>query len=180
MTNCVNCPNAEKYAFCNMSGESRTFLESNSIAMEYQRGNILFREGDHCSAISIICSGKVKISTTSREGRTLILRIASGGDVLGLGAALSHQEYEVTAEAMEPCQVRVLHTKRLAELMQSPDAGMGAARAMANDYLTTFEEVRRIALSGTPAGRLARLILDWSAEARDKDHRSFVTMPLTH
>ena len=180
MQSCQNCPNAGKTAFCDLGCESRAFLEANSIPMEYQRGNILFREGDPCAAILMVCSGRVKISTTSREGRTLILRIASAGHVLGLGSALNEEEHEVTAEAMEPCHVRVLPMKRLQELMKNADAGLSAARAMAADYRATFDETRRIALSGTPAGRLARLILDWSAEARERDQRSFVTMPLTH
>ena len=37
-----------------------------------------------------------------------------------------------------------------------------------------------IALSGTPSGRLARLILNWATDAKRKGSSSFITMPLTH
>lgn len=181
MTSCVNCPKASQNPFCNLSEESRSFLDANSIPMEYRRGNILFREGDESSAIFVLCSGRVKVSATSREGRTLILRIASAGDVLGIGAAMHGDEYEVTAEAVEPCEVRVLRTKFFKQLVeQRADASLGAARALAEDYRAAFDEACLIGLPGSPAARLARLILDWAAEAKSKAPNAVVTMPLTH
>ncbi len=181
MTNCLDCPQAGKHAFCDLSACSRSFLEANSIPMEYRRGNILFREGDESGAVFVICSGRVKVSATSREGRTLILRIASAGDVLGIGAALRGEEYEVTAEAIEPCQVRVLRTKLFKQmLLEYGDASLGAARALAEDYRAAFDEACLVALPGSPAARLARLLLEWSANAKREAPNSVVTMPLTH
>jgi CRP/FNR family transcriptional regulator, cyclic AMP receptor protein len=181
MTSCLTCPQAGKHAFCSLSACSRSFLEANSIPMEYRRGNILFREGDESGAVFVICSGRVKVSATSREGRTLILRIASEGDVLGIGAALKGEEYEVTAEAIEPCQIRVLRTKLFKQmLLEYGDASLGAARALAEDYRAAFDEACLVALPGSPAARLARLLLAWSANAKRKGPNSVVTMPLTH
>lgn len=181
MTNCLNCPQAYKHPFCNLSEKSRSFLEVNSIPMEYRRGNILFREGDECSAVFVICSGRVKISVSAREGRTFILRIAGPGDVLGMGSALGADEYEVTAEAIEPTQVHVLRTKLFKQMVQEfADASLGAARSLAKDYRAAFDGACLIALPGSPAGRLARLILDWAADAKYTGPHSSVTMPLTH
>jgi CRP/FNR family transcriptional regulator len=180
MLKCQSCPQAGKHAFCNLGQESRSFLESNSVSMEYPRGSVLFREGDRTSAVFVLCSGKAKISATSREGRTMILRIANAGDVLGMSSALTTREYEVTAEALEPCRARVLHLKHLTTMLQEyGDAGMGAARALAEDYRAAFDEARLMALPASPAGRVARLILDWADNAR-KSASPFITMSLTH
>jgi CRP/FNR family transcriptional regulator len=148
--------------------------------MEYPRGSVLFREGDRISAVFVMCSGKVKVSATSRDGRTMILRIADAGDVLGMSAALTNGEYEVTAEALEPCRVRVLHLKHLTNMLQQfSDASMGAAKALAEDYRAAFDEARLMGLPASPAGRVARLILDWADDAR-KSSSAFITMSLTH
>jgi CRP/FNR family transcriptional regulator, cyclic AMP receptor protein len=179
--NCINCPHAVKRPFCNVSESARAFLEANSIQMEYRRGNILFREGDECSAVFVICSGKVKVSAASSQGRSFTLRIASEGDVLGMGAVLQDIEYEVTAEAIEPCQVRVLRAKFFKQMLhQYGDVAIGVARALADDYRAAFDEACLIALPGSSAGKLARLILDWAADAKRKDSGSSVTMALTH
>jgi len=111
----------------------------------------------------------------------MILRIADGGDVLGMSAALANGEYEVTAEALEPCKVRVLSAKYLTQMLQEfSDASMGAAKALAEDYRAAFDNARLIALPGSPAGRLARLILDWADDAKKNSANAFITMPLTH
>jgi CRP/FNR family transcriptional regulator len=181
MSKCQNCPQAGKHAFCDLGQESRSFLDSNAISMEYPSGSILFREGDPCSGVYLLCSGKVKISAASREGRVLILRIVDAGDVLGMSAAFSNLNYEVTAEALEPCRVRVLPTRHLHFMLQQyGDASIAAAKALAKDYRAAFDEARLIALPASPAGRLARLLLDWSANSQKSGARPFITMPLTH
>lgn len=181
MSKCLNCPHSGKHAFCSFGPEARAFLETNSIAMEYPRGSAMFREGDPCNAVFVMCSGKVKVSATSKEGRTMILRIADAGDVLGMSAALANGEYEVSAEALEPCRVRVLNVKYLNQMLRDfSDASMGAAKALAEDYRAAFDNARLIALPGSPAGRLARLILDWADDAKRKGPNTFITMPLTH
>src|ERR1700722_2918427 len=135
MSKCLNCPHVGKHPFCNLGQESRAFLESNSVSMEYPRGSLLFREGDHTNAVFVMCSGKVKVSATSRDGKTMILRIADAGDVLGMSAALTKGEYEGTAEALEPSRVRVLHLRHLTTMLQKyGDASLGAANALAEDY----------------------------------------------
>ena len=59
----------------------------------------------------------------------MILRIADTGDVLGMSAALSNDDYEVTAEVLQPCRVRVLHIKHLTTMLQTySDATTGATR----------------------------------------------------
>lgn len=111
----------------------------------------------------------------------MILRIAGGGDVLGLSAALGGEPFEVTAEALEPSRVRVLHLKSLEHLLHHfSDAGMCVARALAEDYKVAFDDARRLGLPETPAGRLARLLLDWAGEAKGANSAPTITMALTH
>jgi len=110
----------------------------------------------------------------------MILRIANAGDVLGMSAALTSGESEITAEALEPCRVCVFHLKHLTTMLeQYSDASMVAAKVLAEDYRAAFDEARLMGLPGSPAGRVARLILDWAADAR-KSSNAFITMSLTH
>jgi CRP/FNR family cyclic AMP-dependent transcriptional regulator len=59
-------------------------------------------EGQMPRGLFILCSGKVKLSTTSREGKVLILKMPEAGEALGLSAAISGQGYEMTAETATP------------------------------------------------------------------------------
>ena len=141
----------------------------------------MFREGDRSSAIFILCSGRVKVSASSREGRTMILRLADAGSVLGMSAALSEELYETTVEALEPCHVRVLRTSALAILLRDyPQAAVAMARTLAGEYKAAFEEARRIALPASPAGRIACLLLDWLASEKGSRKADTITVSLTH
>lgn len=182
MKSCLNCSQRNQHAFCHLGEDAMAFLESVSISAECPRGATFFRQGDRCDAVYVLCSGRVKLSTTSSEGRTMILRIADPGYVLGLSAILSEGIHEVTVEALEPCQVKVINRRPLLEMLERyGDAGMGAARALASECSSGFDEVRRIGLPASPAGRVARLLLDWTAE-KSRTHKAKVSvaMPLTH
>ena len=100
MSKCTGCPHAGKYAFCNLGESARNFLDTNSITMEYPRGNVLFREGEAAGEIFLVCSGKVKSTATSIEGRSAILRLSGPGDVLGMSAVLGRHR---TRSQRKPC-----------------------------------------------------------------------------
>jgi len=179
--NCNSCPFRQANTFCNLPPEAQQFLDSNSISMEYPRGSVLFREGDRSNAIFTICSGRVKVSASSRDGRTMILRLAGPASVLGMSAALSEEAYETTVEALEPCRVRVLRTSALAVLLRDyPHAAVAVAHTLAGEYKAAFEEARRIALPTSPAGRIACLLLDWLASEKGARKTDTITVTLTH
>lgn len=181
MSNCQRCAHADQYAFCCLGPTARTYLETHSTTTAFERGATIFHDGARAQAVYILCSGRVKLTSTSREGRTMILRIADAGDVLGLSAVFSRTAYEATAEVLEPCQVRVLQGPVLEQMLRGfSDAAVGVARALSADYRSAFDEARLIALPGSPAARLARLILDWAGDARRRGPNDTVRMTLTH
>jgi CRP/FNR family cyclic AMP-dependent transcriptional regulator len=179
---CMNCPVRGKHLFCNMEQNSFEKFDAIGTAVQFNRGAIIFREGDSCGSVHVLCSGRVKLSATSREGRTLILKIARAGEVLGLSAALAGQAYEVTAETVEPCRLKTIRRQALLDFLdRNPDASMRAARTVAQEYKAAFSEVRRLALPATASGRVAGLLLDWSRdEAPATAVQGRCMMPLTH
>jgi CRP/FNR family transcriptional regulator, cyclic AMP receptor protein len=52
-------------------------------------GAILFVEGQAPRGIFIVCSGKINLSTTSREGKILLLKTAGPGEALGISTSIS-------------------------------------------------------------------------------------------
>jgi CRP/FNR family transcriptional regulator, cyclic AMP receptor protein len=179
---CMDCPARGKHLFCNLDSASLEKFDGLGTQVQFSRGAVIFREGDNCGSVHVLCSGRVKLSATSREGRTLILKIARAGEVLGLSAALASQPYEVTAETVEPCRVKTIRRQALIDFFdRSPDAGMRAARTVALEYKAAFAEVRRLALPATASGRVAGLLLDWSREqAVPSAREGRCMMPLTH
>src|SRR5581483_4152705 len=116
--NCTTCALRKKGWFCHLSNDLlRSFSESTHLAT-YPGGAILFVEGQIPRGALILCSGKVKLSTTSKEGKVLILKVAEAGDVVGLSAVLSGEAYEITAETLEPCLVNFVDRQGLLRLIE--------------------------------------------------------------
>src|SRR6516164_7416820 len=90
---CMSCPHREDRLFCNLPPAAVQRLAAITSAATYPKGATLFVEGQSPRGVFILCSGKVKLSTSSADGKTLILRIADAGEVLGLAAVVSGKEY---------------------------------------------------------------------------------------
>ena len=168
--------------FANLSGEAQAQFNTMAMEMSYTRGTRLFVQDEMPQSIFVLSSGRVKLSVTSRDGKTVILRIATAGDVLGLSAVLSGSPYEVSAEVLEPCRAKVIRAQDFLRLLQRhPEASMEATRCILSEYQATFSNVCRLALPTTVAGRLANLLLEWLEDRfqrGEKERR--LTLALTH
>jgi CRP/FNR family transcriptional regulator, cyclic AMP receptor protein len=167
--------------FCNLDAEALGDFESIGAQVTLPKGAKLFHEDGPSNGVFVICTGQVKLSCTSREGRTLILKIAMPGDVLGLGAVISGSRYEVTAETTEPTEIKCIRREEFLSFIQKHgEASLHAAKALSEEYKAVFFDARRLALSGSAAGRLAGVLLDWGrATSCGKPEMRF-TMALTH
>ena len=167
--------------FCNLTPDALRDYDGIGIIMSHVRGAKLFTEGETARNVFVICTGQVKISATSRDGKTMILKIAGPGDVMGLSAVLANVPHEVTAEAIEPCQVKMVRKQEFVDFLgRHGIASMHAAQSLSGEYLTVFHDAKRLALSSSAAGRLARLLLDWGNSAAKGKLEIRFTMALTH
>lgn len=178
---CGNCELRSTRTFCSLDSGALEDFDAIGAHSMLPRGAKLFQENSPSQGVFVICSGQVKLSCTSREGRTLILKIAMPGDVLGLGAVISGSRYEVTAETVQPAEIKSIRRDEFLQFLKNHgQASLHAAKALSEEYKAAFFDARRLALSGSTAGRLAGVLLDWArAESCGRlDLR--LTMALTH
>jgi CRP/FNR family transcriptional regulator len=127
---------------------------------------LLYVEGQSPRGVFVLCTGRVKLSTTSRDGRVLILRIAEAGQILGLSAVLAGKPYELTAETTEPCQVSFVESEALMKLLhQSGELALGSAQALSREFEAAYRDIPDLILARSSAGKLARLLLSWTPDA---------------
>lgn len=130
-SDCKHCEYRTLRMFCNLSPEELKDFDKLGMQMKLPKGAILFQEDDPSQSVAVICDGQMKLSCMSREGKTLILKIAVSGDVLGLGAVISGSRYEATAEALEPTVIKTFRKDEfLAFLGRHGEASMHAAKAL--------------------------------------------------
>lgn len=181
LDNCLSCPFRGEHLFCNLAVPAGQRLNEIKSTAVYPKGAMLFIEGQLARGVFVLCSGKVKLSTTSREGKTIITKISEPGDVLGLNAVISNRPYEVTAEMMEPGQANFIPRDSLMLMLKDfPEASMRVAQQLSRNYYTAYEEIRTLGLAASPSEKFAKLLLSWSTKTTQNDGSSHVKLTLTH
>lgn len=179
--NCLTCPLRQKSWFCGLSPDLLKAFNEFSHLTTYPGGAVLFVEGQMPRGAFVLCSGKVKISTTSKEGKVLVLKVVEPGEVMGLSAMISCEAYEVTAETIGPCLVNFVEQDGLLQLMEtSGELGMRSAQAVSREFQFTYREIHELVLSRSSSGKLARLLLSWVGHDASKDSEFRIHTPATH
>ena len=126
----------------------------------YPKGSVLFVEGHVARGVYVLCAGRAKLSITSAQGKTMIVRIARPGDLLGIHATLAGQPYEATAETLGPFRADFISRKDLFALLDRQKAsGVGLAVAVSKEFAAFIEHARMLLLSVSATERLAQLLL---------------------
>ena len=168
--------------FCGLSPDALKTFEALKFATAYPRGAVLFVEGQKSRGIFVLCKGRVKLTLCSNTGKTLIMKLAEPGEVLGLSAAISGKPYEVMAETVEPCQVNFIRREDLfVFLRQHSEAGLRVAEQLSNKYSSACREIRALSLSHSTGEKMAKLLLEWSARNGEPGKAgSRLRLTLTH
>ena len=179
--NCLTCHLRSENFFCALPKESLDVFNQIKHAAVYPEHAVIFLEGQVPRGIFMLCQGQAKLSTTARDGKTFILRIAKAGEVLGLHATVTGRPYELTVETMQPCQLNFVSREDfLRFLNKHGDACLHAAQHISRDYQDACNVVRSVGLSHSISERLARFLLESSAEGRVANGVVRTKLALTH
>ena len=178
---CVTCPHREERLFCNLAPDAVRDLAVITSASSYPKGAALFVEGQTARGVFIVCTGRVKLSTSSPDGKTLIARISRDGEVLGLPATITGKSYELTAEVIEPTQANFISRGDFLDFLRNHgDVSLRVAEQLAETYRSAVDEMRSIGLANSAAEKLARFLLDWCASHGSGQEPVRAKMTLTH
>ena len=178
---CEHCGLRAAGFFCQL--EPRALKDFNDVrsTATYPAGAVLYLEKQDPRGVFVLCAGEVKLSISSSAGRTLILRIAKPGEVLGLMAVLTETPYEVTAETLHPCQIGFIRREDFLNLLaKHPEIHRGVVKQLTALYSGACEQLRTVGLSASAPEKVARLLLEWASDGKPTKSGTQIKLPLTH
>ncbi len=179
--NCQSCRLRSEGYFCRLSPAALKAFEAIKFTTSYPEGAVLFAEEEAPRGVFVLCKGRVKLSMTSCDGKTVILKIVNPGEVLGLNATVSGKPYHATAETLEPCQVNFVKREDFLRLLREhAEASLRVAQELSNEYQVACEQIRSLGLSHSVPQRLARFLLDSCAKGQETKQGIRVKLALTH
>ena len=132
---CKTCKLNGGSFFCRLDPAALREFDAIKSTSTYPKGALLFVERQEARGVFVLCEGEVKLSISSTEGKTLIMRIARAGELLGLIATMAGIAYEVTAETIHPCQVAFVRREDFQRYIAShPEASQSALSQMSSQY----------------------------------------------
>lgn len=179
--NCLECRQRQPEFYCGLSPAVLQVLDQVSHKSILPAGAILFVEGQTPRGMFIVCSGRVNLSTASREGKVLILKTVGAGETLGLSAAISGAAYVTTAETATPCQLNFIDRKHVLELLQVYcEVGVHTAQSLSQVSQDAYRDIHDLVLTRSSAGKLVRLLLAQSSEHPSEAEEVRIASLMTH
>jgi CRP/FNR family cyclic AMP-dependent transcriptional regulator len=174
-------PLLKERIFCDLPKSVLAELDAISSPSTYSRGAVLFVEGQEPRGVFVICNGRVKLSTSSSYGKSILVRVAEAGEIVGLPGCISGKRYELTAAALESLQTNFIPRESFLQfLRQRGEAAVRIAEILSQIYQATLSEVRYLGLSASTTEKLARFLLDLAANPPDGKGQIRAAFTLTH
>jgi CRP/FNR family transcriptional regulator len=150
-------------------------------ATSYEAGDLLFSEKQESGGVFLIREGLVRLSMNSSGGKRLSLRVARAGEVLGLTSALYGSRCETTAETLSQAKITHISATELNDfLRRHPEAYKLVTEEISAQYTMACDQLRTVGLSSTAPEKLARLLLDMSANGQSTGNGTRFRFIMTH
>lgn len=141
--------------------EQRELIELNRClrGKQFQKGEVIFLEGDPGTSLYIIESGRVRIVLTSAEGKEVLLTVLGPSDFFGDLALLDGEPRSADAVAQESGRLVLLQRDDFLRFVEShPRAATRLLAILSRRLRRNAQYLQDAAFLDIP-GRLARLIL---------------------
>lgn len=155
-------------------------LRASMDSVKISKGGILFKEGDEGEHVYVIVDGKLKLGTSSGDGRENLLSILGPGEMFGELSLFDPGPRTSTATAVTDAKLLSLsHEKLIPWLRGNPEVSLHLLARLAQRLRRTNEAVGDLVFSDVP-GRVAKALMDLGARfGKQSDEGLFVHHDLT-
>jgi len=116
---CETCGSRHKSVFCGLATNEIADIDASKGCNFYDRGQVIFHEGNRINGIYCINKGKIKIYQTGSEGKEQIIRFAKEGDIIGYRALLSEEPLSASAATLEEATLCFIPKSQILKVIQN-------------------------------------------------------------
>ena len=155
-------------------------LRQSMDSVKISKGSVLFAEGDEGDHLYVIVEGKLKLGTSSGDGRENLLSILGPGEMFGELSLFDPGPRTSTATAVTDARLLSLGQEKLIPwLAENPNVSLQLLARLAQRLRRTNEAVGDLVFSDVP-GRVAKALIDLGERfGKQTDEGLFVHHDLT-
>src|SRR5215467_13970970 len=134
-------------------------LAAHAVSQTVKRGATIFSRGDPGTSLFAVCSGAVKISAPSAEGKDALFNVITEGAIFGEVAVLDGRSRTADASAITDCELMVIERRDFIALVhERPEFALALIEVLCGRLRQTTEQLEDIMFLDLP-GRLAKTLL---------------------
>ncbi|MBB6622163.1 Crp/Fnr family transcriptional regulator [Clostridium gasigenes] len=187
MNLCNNCcPCNHKYCakkvslFASLSDNDLNKVVNLITKKSFEKGDIIFSEGELFDKLFIINNGSIKIYTYTKDGKEQILYILKEGEFLGDLNLLKNDIFKFNAMALESTNMCIIHKDDFDILIKTNPEISIKILEYAHDRIASLENLVQTLTTKDVEVRLASLLINLSSTFGIKtDIGIEITLPLT-
>jgi len=155
--------------FGGLPEEHITEIEKTAVDKYFNKGDVIFYDGDEGAGFYLIAAGSVSVYKLSPEGKEQILHIVQAGDTIGAVPVFSGKSFPANARAISKSHLLFFDRKKFIKLIKNKPSLTMNILALLSMRLREFTiQVENLSLKEIP-GRLAAYLLYLSQEQGGKD-----------
>ena len=163
-------------AFNGLSEDQLKEIKSIAVDRRYNKGEIIFSEGDEGNGFYVVVDGQVKIFKLSPEGKEQILHIFGPGDPVGEVAMFAGRSFPANAESITATRLLFFARTDFLDLISAnPSLAMKILAVLSMRLRRFTLQIENLSLKEVP-GRLASYLIVLSEEQKDEQT---VTLPIS-
>jgi CRP-like cAMP-binding protein len=146
--------------FTALDDASAASLRSSMTAVKLSRGQVLFKEGDEGDRLFVVVDGKLKLGTTSNDGRENLLSILGPGDMFGELSLFDPGPRTATATAVVDSKLLALaHDQVIGWVKDHPQVSLQLLGRLAQRLRKANDVLSDLVFADVP-GRVAKAIIE--------------------
>lgn len=146
--------------FSALDDDSAATLLASMSSHKLVKGKTLFKEGDSGDTLYVIVSGKIKLGTTSGDGRENLLAILGPGEMFGELSLFDPEPRTSSATAVTDTRlVSLAHDRVIGLVTSHPQVSLEILRRLAQRLRKSNETLADLVFADVP-GRVAKAIMD--------------------
>ncbi len=142
-----SCHIKENALFTGLNARQLDAFKDVVVISSHRKREVIFMEGDECTGLYIIRTGRVKILRSSSQGKEQIIKILNPGDLLGFEVFYDGKVYKNTAVAMEECELCYVDKNIFFQILEKePSVSKKLILAMGEELNHAYERIGNLGL----------------------------------
>ena len=167
-SHCGNCCNNCRGELCaskvpifeNLNNEELLEVVNSINHKEYNKGDVIFTEGNVANTLYFINEGKIKLYKYTKDGKEQILHVLSEGDFFGELELIKPSKYGFNAKAIVDSKICTLTKDEMKDIMMgNPEIGIKVLEAV-GERLSKVESLVQNLATNDVDSRMAYLLTD--------------------